>query len=370
MVALTSSATLRAQGIVIHCWDFNNGSSGGSWPSPVPTAARVVGDGSITHNFSNIEVCSGNGSNACTGSPSGSAFCPKGKDENTNSFVLLFSTEGYTDIVLSFWCSRSSPGNSNSGFQDNTIEYSTDGGVIWQSITGFSPTQGGGVVSSDFINIPGANDNELFQIRITLNGATNPNGANSYDNVKLEGTPIPLPVDLLTFTARQQTDYVALEWTFDNARYLDRFEAEHATDQQDWQIIGTLRYEEELYKNKQAYLIHEKPTSGINYYRLRMVDLDGSQEVSRIESIYFPKSVGVRPVNTKVAHSLFIERLSSSGHGSQLTITDLQGRTVHSATLPADVFDFTIDMSTYPSGLYILRTLTGGDVEVYKVVKE
>lgn len=370
--ALFGSASLGAQDGVIHCWDFNNGSSSDDWPSPIASAARVVGNGSITHNFSNIEACSGSVSNACTGGAAGTAFCPKGKDENGNSFKLIFSTKGYENIELSFWCLRSSPGNSNSGFQNNTIEYSIDGGVTWVNSTVFAPTQNGSIVNVDFTNIPACNDNEQFQIRITLNGATNPNGANSYDNIKLEGTPIALalPVDLLSFTVNKESGHVILDWTFDNAHELERFDVEHATVQQEWQSIGSVMYHEELGRNKQVQLIHRQPAPGDNYYRLWMVDLDGSQEVSRIESIYIPKMGGVRPRNTKVGHSLFIERLSSSGHESHLAITDLQGRTLHRSTLSADVFDFTIDMSSYPSGVYILRTLTGGDVEVFKVVKE
>nr|WP_321231939.1 choice-of-anchor J domain-containing protein [uncultured Psychroserpens sp.] len=170
----------------IHCWDFNGTASGGNFnSSPINVDNRVTGDGQITHNITDAENFGGNSGNACPGSASGAAFCPRPGSSlvnNGSNFTLEFSSLGYENIVLSFYAQKTS-----SGFDNNQVSYSTDGGMNFTDFGApFNPSSN--VRTFDFSSIPAINNNADLQIRITLDGGSGSTGNNRYDNIKLEGT--------------------------------------------------------------------------------------------------------------------------------------------------------------------------------------
>ena len=197
IVAFSASASAQT---VIHCWDFNGTAPGGTFASsPILDDNRVVGNGAITHTFSAAEDFGGDLINACEGSLDGASFAPQhGAVENNNgqSFTLDFPTTCYQDIVFSCWVRR-----TNTGFTSNTVAYSADAGTTWTDFTTFNPViaSAGELLTVDFSAIPEANNNPLFQVRITLDGSSSTTtgsnmGNNRFDNIKLTGNPIQLGV--------------------------------------------------------------------------------------------------------------------------------------------------------------------------------
>ncbi|MEX0813522.1 MAG: hypothetical protein WD048_14985 [Chitinophagales bacterium] len=90
--------------VTFHCWDFN-----GTTPftSPVNTDNRVLGDGEITYTFSNVDNFGGTSLGDC-GNGIGDAFSPKA--DNGHYMTLVFPTNDYENIVLSFSVERSASG--------------------------------------------------------------------------------------------------------------------------------------------------------------------------------------------------------------------------------------------------------------------
>jgi DNA/RNA endonuclease YhcR with UshA esterase domain len=199
MAALLLSP-LHAQ-TTIHCWDFNE-SSPTFTTSPVSLANRVTGDGTITHNFTDVASFAGNIGNACTGSASGGAFCPRGgvNNENNGAFMTLnFPSTGFENLVLSFYAQRTA-----TGFDSVALSYATS---ATGTFTHFAHYQASSSVESfNLIGLSGVNDNPHLQIRLTFFGATSATGNNRIDNIKLEGTAAtigltnPVPYDLSSGT--------------------------------------------------------------------------------------------------------------------------------------------------------------------------
>ncbi|MCC5916935.1 MAG: T9SS type A sorting domain-containing protein [Cryomorphaceae bacterium] len=190
--------TVNAQS-TIHCWDFNSGSTstaGGKWASPIPTGARVTGNGTITHNFTDIEDFAGSTLNACVGSPSGASFVPRGgsNTENNGSHMTMeFSTAGENDILLTFANRR-----TGTGFDTIVVSYSTNGGTTFTAIANVFPSSSSfNIDTVDFSAIAAVNNNANFQIRFEFFGATSASGNARIDNLKLQslsGPPPPPPV--------------------------------------------------------------------------------------------------------------------------------------------------------------------------------
>lgn len=123
---------------VLHCWDFNGGGANFN-ATPLSTTNRATGNGIITHNFVSVGSNLGTSSNACVGSTVGQSFRPSGAAglaNNGKHIDFNFSSEGYENLSLSFW-SRRTP----TGFDDNQIQYSIDGGLNFTDLSNLDTLQ-------------------------------------------------------------------------------------------------------------------------------------------------------------------------------------------------------------------------------------
>ncbi len=185
-LSLVTALTVFGQ-TTIHCWDFNAGSTsttGAKWTSPLPTTARVTGNGSITHNFLDTEDFAGSTNNTCTGSTAGASFVVRDVANNGSQVTAELSTLGFEDIELSFASRRTA-----SGFDSVVVSYSTNGGTAFTVFDNFNPNNSSSfsTYSFDFSAIAAVNDNDDFQVRLTFYGATAASGNVRIDNFKLEG---------------------------------------------------------------------------------------------------------------------------------------------------------------------------------------
>jgi hypothetical protein len=97
-----------------------------------------------------------------------------------------------------------------------------------------------------------------------------------------------LPLDLLSFTAAALEDKTYLQWHTVNEENVSHFEIERSIDARNWQTISSVSALNGL---EQHYnVLDESPNNGNNYYRLKMVDFDGTYKYSKIVEITFGNS--------------------------------------------------------------------------------
>ncbi|MBL7815021.1 MAG: YHYH protein [Saprospiraceae bacterium] len=98
-------------------------------------------------------------------------------------------------------------------------------------------------------------------------------------------TPI-IPLTLLDFSDKEQADKsIKLTWTTVNEINTSHFEIEHSTDGKTFHNIGSIKSNND--KKQNAYTFADnKPDADINYYRLRQVDLDAHNTLSKTIAIY------------------------------------------------------------------------------------
>lgn len=193
---LYGASPVAAQQDLLGYWNFNTPAGSGSpWPAPVPP---TFGTGAITYTFDagNVADFAGNDGNAQGGDLNGASFSVSGSTQNGRSLDIAVSTEGAENIELAFWARRSS-----TGFNANTLSYSTDGGATFTEAFAFDPddTTGGAVETFDGSGIPALEDNPDVVFRIALDGASG-NGSIRLDNVTVRGDlpPADGPIALTT----------------------------------------------------------------------------------------------------------------------------------------------------------------------------
>jgi hypothetical protein len=136
----------------------------------------------------------------------------------------------------------------------------------------------------------------------SLSGVSVCSSPGSNASVMVSGT---LPLTLSEFTASPRQNTVLLNWITDHEDNVERFEVERSHDGVKFALIGAVAARNKRTKNDYGFL-DDQPLS-TNYYRLRMIDLDGRYSFSKILSVTKDPAarflVQPNPFNTSVTIS-------------------------------------------------------------------
>jgi hypothetical protein len=183
---------------------------------------------------------------------------------------------------------------------------------------------------------------------ISSNTATisgNGTGCDSQSAVQIACSP--LPVTLSHFKANIENRTAFLQWATTEESNSSVFEVEHSLDAATWQKIGVKEAKGESHALSNYQWVHSEPAGGVNYYRLKMKDLDGSYTYSQIVDLEFGDSgqmrVSVYP--NPVSDVLFIE---NNNEILRLKIISLQGKTVYETTNAPS----SLSIKHFATGLY------------------
>lgn len=175
-------------------------------------------------------------------------------------------------------------------------------------------------------------------------------------------TPIvPLPVALKYFRVTSETEGAGarLSWATTSETNSDRFEIEHSLNARSWNQIGTIQSVGESSMVRPYLFNHIEAISGINYYRLKMVDRDGTYAFSRIERIDLGKISKAIIYPNPASDFVMVEG------AQQIRILNLHGVEVVANYLT----NGRVNVSQLPMGTYILEaTNSDGTRSVSKFI--
>jgi hypothetical protein len=168
-----------------------------------------------------------------------------------------------------------------------------------------------------------------------------------------------VPVELLYFRGKSETDRVRLSWataTEINSAY---FNVERSTDLKDFTTIGKITSAGDSRQRIEYSFLDEAPLPGINYYRLKQVDKDGSSDLSKI--------IAVSP-GTEASHFVVYPN-PSDGQSIKLQFNNLELDGLRLVTMLGQEIPFEIqatnsnNLTIHPNrhlenGLYFVTYLT------------
>ncbi len=99
----------------------------------------------------------------------------------------------------------------------------------------------------------------------------------------------PLPVTYTSISTRSLENSIELAWGTSAEVGAEKFEIERSSDAREFIKIGQLAAQGESKSKINYSFTDNSPIEGINYYRLRQIDLDGRYEYSKIVSAIFGK---------------------------------------------------------------------------------
>lgn len=170
-----------------------------------------------------------------------------------------------------------------------------------------------------------------------------------------------VPLTLLDFKASIKEGQTFLNWKTENEINTEKFVIERSLNSIDWNVLGTTS------AGKNSYdFIDNRPINGINFYRLKMMDKDGSYTYSEIRQVIFIfKNHFVIAPNPAVEYAdILFKDFVNFG---QVTVFDLMGKKVFNKEIIA-LKSLRIPTGNLVKGVYMVCVTINGEVQTHKLV--
>jgi len=197
-------------------------------------------------------------------------------------------------------------------------------------------------------------------------------GGPSIKDLFLNGTFV-LPFSITSFTAEKKSGTVLLNWQSNSEQNTSHFIVEHGTDGSHFSALERVEAAGSSSTIKHYASIHTKPVYGTNFYRLKMVDIDGKQTYSDIVAIKVNKdSYMVSAFPNPVQNELHIQIPATEKGECVIRLQDMAGKLIRQKTVQLNnaLLSATMNMEDLGGGIYMLVIEYGGKKEVQKIIKQ
>lgn len=308
-----------------------------------------------------IELVSSSGLDSITAHFTGTAVTPSGT-------LLSYGPEGCDEeatqvnqfLNAGYWTIESAPASPVVNYDITLTSNGHDNAAYY--IENHSVFKNSGLVPADWVEAGRPYDANC-DVEIPVGGSIYPvtvtnTGLSSFSNFAIGlDTLYILPVGLTAFTGWYTGDVNALQWVTHTELHADVFKVEKSTDGSDFYPIGSVDAAGNSSEVHTYSFTDAEPLPGVQYYRLQILDLDGSYEYSHVIAITAgdgtPFHIAVNP--NPAADYLFV-MLTDAGSGEvQLRILDITGRRIAEFPGPnGGNHTMKIDIAALARGIYLL----------------
>ena len=354
-------------------WDFN---------ANIGNEISVV----TTFNNSDLEISSIIRGTGLTAASLANSFSASGwtttnslADAIVNNDYLEFTIKPKTSFITSLSALQATFRRSGTGPDRFQWQFSIDGTnfINISNEISYTSTATNGVAQSsidlttttDLQNISSAT---LISIRLYGYNASASGG--SFSIGRLAGNDLSLigstnsitPVRLLNFSGKLVGNSIELIWVSSSEINNSRYEIERSIDGKKFSKIGELSSANAI--NGNSYRFRDNNgKGGKNWYRLRIVDLDGRFGYSTVVLVN-NKGISALKIFHNPANGQIIAQFPQSDQSTIMKIVGIDGTLYRQFLLPARSSEFTPPAVNLPAGSYILIWINGNEIQSRRFV--
>lgn len=187
---------------------------------------------------------------------------------------------------------------------------------------------------------------------------------------------LPLPVNLLSFSGRNNGNANLLEWTTSSEQNSSYFDLLRSTDGVNFVKVSSVNAagNSSVAKNYQFSDQITSINSNLFYYRLKMVDVTGSNKLSAVVKIRINnKGFNIEATPNPFADQLKINIDTDLLENAVISLNDINGKKIRQKEYKLRVGNNALminDLSKLPSGVYLLTVITDSQRQSVKVIKQ
>lgn len=186
------------------------------------------------------------------------------------------------------------------------------------------------------------------------------------------GQSLAIPIELSTFTATTIGEAINVFWRTETEENNAYMVLERSADAKNFYEIAVIEGNGTTYEPIEYTYLDESPLKGINFYRIRQVDFDGTINYHGIVSATI-ETIGSHDVRIlpNIVSSQFDILFSSNITGEvQLSIYNMNGQVLRSEVLNTLNGRKTINISDYQAGVYVVVFSTENQTITKRIVKQ
>lgn len=177
-----------------------------------------------------------------------------------------------------------------------------------------------------------------------------------------------LQAELLNFSVVKSGESSLLKWTTASEINNDFFEIQSANDVQDFHTIGNVQGAGNSTTQLSYQFTDLSPYNGVNYYRLKQVDLDGRETISPVKKVNFNKIHTVSLFPNPTVNELTISFNEYDAKViSTISVLDFNGSKVMTEEIQSETTQ--LNVSKMPAGTYFIQITNSTTSEIYRFIK-
>jgi hypothetical protein len=182
----------------------------------------------------------------------------------------------------------------------------------------------------------------------------------------------PLPVVLMNFGGYLQQKSILLQWNTSSEFNSSYFSLEKSFDGTKFRELARIPAAGNSNSVKQYSYLDEEPPSETNYYRLKMVDINGKMLYSDVKLIRNPTlSQNIYVLGNPLKNEITFRFSKLPQTAVKIKLVDMNGRVLLNSELSQlSQTQVTLDVSRFARGAYQLHVLTDGQKFNREVVKQ
>ncbi|OKL41205.1 hypothetical protein [Pontibacter flavimaris] len=187
----------------------------------------------------------------------------------------------------------------------------------------------------------------------------------------------PLPVELASFEGKVTQSGISLEWETASEQNNSHFEVERSADGKTFAALGSVPGNGNSSVSLAYSYLDKYPLEGMNYYRLKQVDVDGRYEYSKVVAVTAAEKSGKLQAQLLPNPCLQGDcqlRIATAAPGQpvRVQLQDLTGRVVFEQNLRDDGEQLQLSPQQLQNlrGVFILSAEAGQEVVRQRVVLE
>jgi protocatechuate 3,4-dioxygenase beta subunit len=181
---------------------------------------------------------------------------------------------------------------------------------------------------------------------------------------------VALSLDLLGFNAALNKGHTVLWWRTENERDFSHFEIQYSVDGEDFTSIAIVNGKGQSGETSDySFEDPDEVTERSAYYRLKMVNNDGSLNYSIIAAVHTPLQLPIRVYPNPAKEYLIVGHPKIKGH-ERIAIISSDGREVATVKMMQAAVASNIDLENILPGAYYLVYFDGSDRQVVTFVKQ